>query len=160
MRTRIYACAMNNPTWWAYVKHLSGPDAPVQKIADAAGVSGPQVSRWKTGENAPRAEAVIRFARAYDRPPLEALVAAGFVTPAEARATTIEVSRPLSNAELVDEIRSRLLAGESAGDADVDVSGGVFDRGEVRRSGGDRANAANSAAAASVKGLKVQGEGR
>lgn len=53
------------------------------EIARRVGFDQSAVSRWKKGER-PGIEFVIRFARAYDRNVLEALVEAGCITEAEA----------------------------------------------------------------------------
>ena len=66
-------------TWWRYVVAVTG--AATQKdIASATGIDQSSISRWQRGANTPRAEAVVAFARAYDRSPVEALVAAGYLS--------------------------------------------------------------------------------
>lgn len=100
---------MNEPGWWTYLKTVAGTEDG-QTIADAAGVSPPQVSRWKSGKNRPDADKLARFARTYQRPPVEALVAAGYLTANEA-AEAIEIHRgpdALTDDELLTEIRQRM----------------------------------------------------
>jgi transcriptional regulator with XRE-family HTH domain len=104
---------MTEPTWWTYIKQVAQTET-VQPIADAAGVSGPQVSRWKSGENKPRAETLIQFARHHGRPPLEALIAGGYLTAQEARVKSVEIRRRLTNMELADEVRQRLMLADDA----------------------------------------------
>lgn len=60
--------AMTEPTWWTYFKGVAGTETG-RAIAEAAGVSEPQVSRWKSGKNRPDADSLVRFARAYHRSP-------------------------------------------------------------------------------------------
>lgn len=95
--------------WWDYFIATAGT-ADGATIAAAAGVSTPQVSRWKTGINRPDADKVVRFARHYGKPPLEGLIAAGYISVQEAGAI-VTVPRPveeLSDDELLAEIRHRM----------------------------------------------------
>lgn len=69
-------------TWWEYVGRISG-NAPNQQIAVAAGCDPSQVSRWRKGSN-PDAARVVHFARHYNRPPVEALITAGYLNEDEA----------------------------------------------------------------------------
>lgn len=85
------------------------------EVAAAAGVDPASVSRWKTGRNTPSADRVIAVARHYGRNPIEALVAAGYLDPAEVDAT-IEVAEGtsgLTNDQLLEALRDRLRAAES-----------------------------------------------
>ena len=100
-------------TWWRYVVAVTG--AATQKdIASATGIDQSSISRWQRGANTPRAEAVVAFARAYDRSPVEALVAAGYLSSDEtgvAELTTL--TGDLSGASvdmLLGELRRRILA--------------------------------------------------
>lgn len=97
-------------TWWSYVERV-GKGAAQKDIAERSGIDAGALSRWKTGQTPrPSAELAIQFARAYGRPPTEALVAAGFITEDEA-AQAIEVHRGLedvSNDDLMTEVKSRL----------------------------------------------------
>jgi transcriptional regulator with XRE-family HTH domain len=116
--------------WWSYVVRVgagfamarakrlrlaipANPDLvvlSVKEIAEGAGVDPSQVSRWKNGRSAPRAENVIRFARTYGADPLEALVAGGFLTPAEAGASITVRSGigEFADDELITELQARL----------------------------------------------------
>ena len=49
------------------------------QIAEQTGIEQTSISRWLLGKNRPRAELVIQFARAYNRSPVEALIAAGYL---------------------------------------------------------------------------------
>ncbi len=97
-------------TWWSYVERV-GKGAAQKDIAEQSGIDAGALSRWKTGQTPrPSAELAIQFARAYSRPPAEALVAAGFITEGEA-GKTIEVHRGLSDVaddELIEELKVRL----------------------------------------------------
>jgi|GEM_PF-3536581 len=92
--------------WWTYVQEVTN-GAAQEKVAQKVGVTGPTVNRWQ--KSAPKPETVAAFARAYGRPVLEAFVAAGFLTPDEARAD-VTIARPddLTNFELVEAIGRRL----------------------------------------------------
>lgn len=68
-------------SWWEYVQRVSG-HALQTEIADRVEINQGTVSRWKSGESV-RPISVAAFARAYDRPVLEAFVAAGFLTTAD-----------------------------------------------------------------------------
>ena len=102
-------------SWWGYVQHVSAYAAN-KDIADAAQMDASAISRWKRGDQ-PRAQNVVAFARAYSRPAVEALVAAGYLTEADlvvmgavqiARSTIAEVP----NSELVEEMQRRMAAGD------------------------------------------------
>src|SRR5882762_2010399 len=97
-------------TWWAYVIRVT-KNAPQKVIAEKAGVDGSSISRWKEGVT-PKGEAVVAFARAYKRPPIEALIAARYIEPDEVGGA-IEISISMgevSDAALLEELASRLEA--------------------------------------------------
>jgi transcriptional regulator with XRE-family HTH domain len=103
-------------TWWRYVVLLTG-DAAQKDIAAATGIDQSSISRWQRGTNTPRAEAVVALARAYGRSPVEALVAAGYLSSSElgvVELTTLtgDLSR-VSIDSLLSEIRRRVLAAGS-----------------------------------------------
>lgn len=92
--------------WWSYVTQVSGGNQT--EIAYKVGVSVPSVSRWRT--SAPKPQNVVAFARAYDRPVIEAFIAAGYLTEADVQEKLV-VDRPiseLSNAELLAEVERRI----------------------------------------------------
>lgn len=84
------------------------------KAAELAGVNAAAIGRWIRGEtDAPRAESVVAFARALGLPPVEALVAAGYLAPGEA-SHAIEVRNGISDysdVELLDELKRRATGG-------------------------------------------------
>lgn len=72
--------------WGAYVAHIA-PDARQQDIADAIGVNQTTISRWLRGEKTPDEAGIIAaLARHYDKNPIQAFVAAGVLTVADAGA--------------------------------------------------------------------------
>jgi transcriptional regulator with XRE-family HTH domain len=83
------------------------------EIAATAGIDQTGVSRWLSGRSVPRIESVIRFARNLDRSPIEALVAAGYLTAEEAGVDPeLEVSvRDLATDDLLAELRRRVTGG-------------------------------------------------
>lgn len=114
-----YQRTMEGMTWWSYVKSVARDDTNAT-IAKKVGVSAPSVSRWQ-GKNSADPATAAAFARAYDRPVLEAFIAAGFLTSNEAGE---QPTAPLSLAsltadELLDEVRRRMTGG-SHGVADLD----------------------------------------
>jgi transcriptional regulator with XRE-family HTH domain len=74
-------------TWWKYVQDTAGPANP-SDISRRVGISQSAVTRWQI--SSPKPETVAAFARAYERPVLEAFVAAGFLTDEEAGITRLD----------------------------------------------------------------------
>lgn len=100
-------CVANE--WWNYVTRIAGTDEQ-KKIADVSGIGTTVISRWSKGHNEPSAQSVVVFSRAYGRPPVEALVAAGYLTGTEA-AEAIEIYRgpdALTDDELLAEVQRRM----------------------------------------------------
>lgn len=101
---------MTEPSWWTYLKLVAGTEDG-QTIAEAAGVSAPQVSRWKAGKNRPDADKLAAFARYFGRSPIEAFIAAGYIGPDESGGV-VELSplpiADLDDAELLAELATRL----------------------------------------------------
>jgi transcriptional regulator with XRE-family HTH domain len=99
--------------WWRYVATVTGNVAQ-KEIADATGIDQSSISRWQRGTSTPRAEVVVALARAYGRSPVEALVAAGYLSSTEAgvgELTTLTGDLTgVSVDSLLDELRRRLLA--------------------------------------------------
>ena len=100
-------------TWWRYVVTVTG-DAAQKDIAAATGIDQSSISRWQRGTNTPRAEAVVALARAYGRSPVEALVAAGYLSSTEVGVVELTtLTGDLTGASidlLLNEIRRRVLA--------------------------------------------------
>lgn len=102
-------CAMNTTRWWKYVEAVAG-DVPGREIARTAEFDPSAVSRWKKGEK-PRWDFVLKFARAYKRNVLEALVEAGFLSDEEVNLTEVKVGvEDLTLEELLEEALRRVSA--------------------------------------------------
>jgi transcriptional regulator with XRE-family HTH domain len=116
------AAVLQDPTpvaqvsWWQYVVTVTA-NATQKEIAAATGIDQSSISRWQRGTNNPRAEAVVALARAYGRSPVEALVAAGYLSSDElgvVEMTTLTGDlRSASIDSLLSELRRRVLAGNS-----------------------------------------------
>lgn len=107
LRGRNTICCMS--IWWDYITRISGTGQQ-KRMSDDTGISQTAFSRWKKEQNKPEAPHVIAFARAYGRPPVEALVAAGILDAGDA-ADVIEVHTgltALTDAELITEIQQRM----------------------------------------------------
>jgi transcriptional regulator with XRE-family HTH domain len=106
--------SMQDPTpWWRYVVTVTG-NAAQKDIAAATEIDQSSISRWQRATNTPRAEAVVTFARAYGRSPVEALVAAGYLSSSElgvVELTTLTGDLTgISIDSLLSELRRRVLA--------------------------------------------------
>lgn len=91
-------------------------NAAQKDIASATGIDQSSISRWQRGTTKPRAEAVVAFARAYGRSPVEALVAAGYLSSSEVGVVELTtLTGDLTGASidsLLSEIRRRVLAAD------------------------------------------------
>lgn len=99
--------------WWTYVERTARGDTQA-KIAEKSGVTSPSVGRWAKG-SLPDPSTAAKFAREYGRPVLEAFVAAGFLTPEEARQRPTQ-HHTYGDQELVDEVLRRIREGRSEPD--------------------------------------------
>lgn len=78
-----------------------------EAIGEKVGMSQSAVGRWKM--SSPKPEGVAAFARAFNRPVLEAFVAAGFLTDEDARLTQVPADLTAVESDLLlEEIRRRL----------------------------------------------------
>lgn len=78
--------------WATYVHNTAGRNVRQREIAAKTDIDQTTISRWQRGERRSiTMETVRKFATGYDRPILEAFVAAGFLTDAEAK---VRVIRP------------------------------------------------------------------
>lgn len=95
-------------SWWEYVERVAQTSRQ-RDISDKTSLDPSAVSRWKTG-HVPKADMVATFARAYGRPVLEAFVAAGFLTAAEAkeRPSAAPSLDQLSDEDLLQEVADRM----------------------------------------------------
>jgi hypothetical protein len=102
-------------TWAEFVRAVVG-DESGKATSLRIGQSESAVSRWKTGQVIPMPREAVAFARAYGRNPLEALVAAEYLSEEEV-AEPIEVHRTLqlrdfTDLELVQETLRRVSSRE------------------------------------------------
>lgn len=77
-------------TFWDYVAWVAEGQSQVE-IASKVGVDKATVWRWKDRRAKTDGATAIAFARAYGRPVLEALVAAGLITQAESEVRVVHV---------------------------------------------------------------------
>jgi len=98
---------MNRNRWWDYVQTIAAGDSQ-KEIADKAGFDKSAISRWKNGLGADAAF-VVKLARAYGRPPVEALTAAGIITDTEADLREVKIGLDdLSTEQLAAEVLRRV----------------------------------------------------
>ncbi len=98
----MHALKLVRMTWWEYVQRVAGTSSPTE-IGRRARIGQSSVGRWHN--SSPKPENVVAFARAYDRPPLEAFVAAKFLTEEEAGLVEVRTdSTELTHDALVDEL--------------------------------------------------------
>jgi len=104
---------MRTETWPEYLRRISGGQTQAQ-IAERFGIGRLSVCNWLHGKTRPKAETVIVVARVFDRPPIEALVAASYLEPAEVgRPIELRASpEDLPAEDLAAEVRRRLVASE------------------------------------------------
>lgn len=96
-------------SWAQYLRELSSAeDVSYREIAETVKVHPSSAYRWLKG-TVPSPEHVILVARAYGRDPVEALIAAGFLTRADLerpRTGWLDVASS-TTAELLRELRKR-----------------------------------------------------
>lgn len=96
-------------TWPDYVRRIAAGLTQAQ-IAEKIGVASSNVGRWLRGEpGMVRAETVIAFAKAFNEPPMEALVAAGYFSPDESAGQARTPLSQYSTDELFAELRRRTI---------------------------------------------------
>lgn len=99
-------------TWTEYVRSVVEPNERQIDVARRTGIDQTTVSRWMSdGERKTiTSQAVAKFARAYNRPVLEAFVVAGFLTEQEAGLKVSDVIdwRKVTNRELLEELHQRI----------------------------------------------------
>jgi hypothetical protein len=110
--------------WYEYVRRWATGESN-ERIASNIGVTGATVGRWKL--RAPNPRDVTAFCRYYDRPLLEGMIAAGFLTEEEAGQPLDTLDpRYLTDDQLVAEIARRL--GVSGREEDLDIPAGPSER--------------------------------
>ena len=94
-------------SWSEYVRRIAAGLTHAQ-ISEKCGVAQSNVGRWLRGERAqPKPDSVIAFARAFDQPVVEALVAAQYISPADAGSTARTPLSRYSYNELITELLRR-----------------------------------------------------
>jgi hypothetical protein len=95
--------------WSTYVRALTR-DEPQDTVGRKAGVNGSTVHRWRHGSRPGRPAEVAALAVAYGGNVLEAFVAAGYLTPEQARVPPRAAPdwSAVSNEELLAEVAARL----------------------------------------------------
>jgi transcriptional regulator with XRE-family HTH domain len=94
-------------SWARYVARVTG-DMKQAEIAERTGVAQTNVGRWLRGDpGLPRAESVVAFARAFGQSPIEALVAAGYISLEESAGRSRTPISEYSTDELFEELRHR-----------------------------------------------------
>jgi len=104
--------SMSMKEWSAFVRRVSGGKNQLE-IAAKTGLAQTNIGRWLRGESVlPKAQSVVAFARAYGQSPIEALVAAGFIT-AEEAGVKVRKTRPnlseYTEEELLEDLRRRVI---------------------------------------------------
>lgn len=100
-------------TWPEYLRRISG-GATQGQIAERVGLGRLSVCNWLHGKTQPKAETVIGVARAFVRPPVEALIVAGYLHAHEAGAA-VELRPSLADVDgetLAAEVLRRLTRDE------------------------------------------------
>jgi hypothetical protein len=103
---------VNSVTWLEYVRKWSKRAAD-SDVAQPLGLANSTVGRW--GRSGPSPAAVRAFAVHYDRPVLEAFLAAGFLTESQASEHVVSADlRSLSDEDLIREVQSRMKGARDA----------------------------------------------
>lgn len=111
---------MTHESWTHYVRRITqGVDR--KHVADAAGMHVSGLSRWLNSTGRPSPEKVISFARGLQRPPCEALVAAGYLEPHEVVGAVeiVQSLTELSDEALLQELYERLRRNAPTSASDV-----------------------------------------
>ena len=128
---RAYMCASvpSVNTWQKYVQIVGedSSDMTQTAIGERTGIAQSTISRWLRGTKLPtEAAQVAKFAQSYKRNPLEAFVAAGMLTEAEAgrglSAADLDFLKSLRSKPKVADIRDRQVS--RADDLERDIKSG------------------------------------
>lgn len=117
-----YGLDMTETRWFTYVQRVTG-GIPATDAADFVGIDKSNFTRWKKGSK-PTVDFVLKLARAYSRPVLEALAEAEYITDAEARLREVKVGvEDLSDSALARELLRRIEERSNASGASSGVGG-------------------------------------
>lgn len=97
------------------MRRIAG-DSTGRAIAHHVGVPEAKVSYWRSGSRFPSVSEAINFSRAYGRPPLEGLVAAGFLDADDVAESVVVKNYDIeqfTDTELADELVRRAAARQS-----------------------------------------------
>lgn len=98
--------------WGTYLRTITKGSSGAE-VARKLGVSASKVSYWKRGDRPPTISEAIMVSRSYGRPPLEGLIAAGYLA-ADEVPEQVTVTPPalggFTDAELADELLRRAQA--------------------------------------------------
>lgn len=116
-------------SWPQYVAYWIEDGERQVDVADRTGIDQTTISRWLAGERRSiTSQSVAKFARGYNRPVLEAFVAAGFLSESEAGLQTSDMPdwRKVSDAQLLAELQRRMRlravgSADSEGQANPDA---------------------------------------
>jgi transcriptional regulator with XRE-family HTH domain len=97
-----------NTVWGDYVRRVTA-GLSQKDISERTGLDPSAISRWLRSLNEPRAEKAVAFARQMGASPIEALVAAGYITRSEAGATIRTPISDYTEVELLDELKRRVV---------------------------------------------------
>ena len=102
---------MTENRWWSYIEKTLGGMSALE-AGRRAGFDSSAFTRWKKGAR-PDIEFVVKFARAFGRPVVEAIAEAGFITDDEAglKYVTVGTQEALAAADprsLVEEVFRRM----------------------------------------------------
>ena len=104
---------MNDSRWWSYVELVAG-GASLGQVAEQSGFDKSALSRWKRGDR-PDPYFVVRFARAFGLPVVQALAEAGLITDEEAGMREVYVGIDQADSlELVRELEARIASIDTA----------------------------------------------
>jgi len=106
--------------WSQYLQHIAA-GLSGREIAVRVGATDAKVSYWKTGRRLPNVAECIQVARAFGRPPLEALIGAGYLDAGDVSDTvTIEhrTIEEFSDTELAQELLRRAALARKGGQID------------------------------------------
>lgn len=96
---------MSDTTWRDYMRDTISPDT-LADVARRLNIARSTIGRWDNGQ-IPSPQEVIRFARVYNRSPVRALTAAGYLDPSDETQTDWNVTAAPTDA-LLNEIRRRI----------------------------------------------------